>query len=189
MLFLLLNHKTIPTRGASAPQKPVRVHPKPGYALGEESRTGTGPRQQQDRPPTRSQPRTTPGSAANSPGRRNRGPATATAARTAGGPAHAGQRTDHHHGPPAPRHRQRRHDRQQDRERDTRPRSRPRQQDRPTARHSAHAAQDAHRTRHAPPYYYIHPSPTTARQGARQRPTLDSWTARRQDIESGYMQI
>lgn len=51
---MLLNHKTIPTRGASAPQKPVRVHPKPGYAVGEETRTGTGPLQRQDRPPPRS---------------------------------------------------------------------------------------------------------------------------------------
>ena len=36
---------------------------------------------------------------------RRTGPAPAPC--TAGGPAHAGQRTDHHHGPPAPRHRQR----------------------------------------------------------------------------------
>lgn len=111
MLFLLLNHKTIPTRGASAPQKPVRVHPKPGYALGEETRTETGPRPQQDRPPPRSRPRTTPGSAASSPGRRNRGPATVPAARQAGRPAQAGQltatTTASGPGPPAPKRRQR----------------------------------------------------------------------------------
>ena len=63
------------------------------YALGEESRTGTGPRQHEDRPPPRSRPATTPGSAASSPGRRSGGPATAPAPCTAGRPAQAGQLT------------------------------------------------------------------------------------------------
>jgi len=118
MLFLLLNHKTIPTPGASAPQKPVRVHLKPGYAVGGETRTDTGPRPHEDRPPPRSRPATTPGSAASSPGRRSGGPP---------------------HGPPQ------------------RPQSQDSGRPAPTPDAITHAAQDAHRTRHAPLYYYIHP--------------------------------
>ena len=173
MLFLLVSVVGGLTRGASAPQKPVRVQLKPGYALGEETRTEAGPRQQQDRPPPRSRPATTPGSTASSPVRqlrRSGGHTPAPAPCTADEPAQAGQQTDHH-GPPAPRHRQRP-------PRSTAaPRTRrhhPRRPGRPQA----------------PPraaYYYIHPSQPTARHSARQRTTLYSWTANKQDIESIYM--
>ena len=43
----------------------------------------------------------------------------------------------------------------------------------PTPDDSPHAAQDAHRTRHAPPYYYIPTSTATARQDAHHAPRLD----------------
>ena len=69
MLFSLVSVVGGLTPGASAPGKPPPGVQKPGYAVGEETRTETGPRQQQDRPPPRSRPATTPGSAASSPGR------------------------------------------------------------------------------------------------------------------------
>ena len=102
----------------------------------------------------------------------------------------------HHHGQRTRHTISARHDRQQHRAQppghDTGPGSRtaprpataPQSQDSgrpdPTPDDSTHAAQDAHRTRHAPPYYYIHPSAATARQDARQRHTLDIWTGNRQ---------
>ena len=177
MLFLLVSVVGGLTPGASAPGKPPPGVPKPGYAVGEESRMETGPRQHEDRPPPRSQPQTTPGSAASSPCKRSGGPATATAASPASGPSQAGQPTaTTTASEPGPR-----------------PATAPQSQDSgrpaPTPDDSVHAAQDAHRTRQRPPNYYINPSAATARQDARQRPTLDRWTGSGQDIESGYMQI
>lgn len=185
-------------------QTPLQPYRNPAMQLGK------NPERRQDPDRMRTASRhdhghaTTPGSAASSPGRRIEGPTTTPATRTAGGPAQAGQitaiTTASGPGPPAPRHRQRRHDRQRHRGPDARPRSRPRHQDRPTANHSPTAPgsehparrhhprrQDAHRTRHAPPYYYIHPSqlqtartPTRAhaghmdRQQARRDPRQDA---------------
>lgn len=163
MLFLLVSVVGGLTPGASAPGKPPPGRLKAGYALGEETRAETGPRQHEDHPPPRSQPGTTPGSAASSPGRRSGGPATAPAARPAGGPAQAGQPTASGPGPPAPR------PRHSPPRSTAAPRTQPRQQDRPTASHSP--TEPGQRT----PYYYT-PVTDDSPPGRRQRPTLDSWT-------------
>lgn len=61
------------TPGRVSARKAPEAIPKPGYAVGEETRTGTGPRQhagqQQDRRRHDPDPATTPGSTAGSPGR------------------------------------------------------------------------------------------------------------------------
>ena len=103
-----------------------------------------------------------PGGAEDTPQPRQQG--------TAGGPAHAGQRANHNNGSPAPMFR---HSppRSTASPRTRRPATiQPRHQDRPTARNSAHSATTADAIQ------LYTPSPTTARQDARQRPTLDTLT-------------
>ena len=75
LYFLLFLNSAVlsqATPGRDSARKAPAAHPKPGYAVGEETRTGTGPRphagQQQDRRRHDPDPATTPGSTAGSPG-------------------------------------------------------------------------------------------------------------------------
>ena len=118
-------------------RKAPEVHPKPGYALGEETRTGTGPRNNARQ--RRQQPRQA------DPPTLDSGPTTTASAAT----------IDSSTEDPTPDH-----DPGHDSRTAPRPATAPQSQDSgrpaPTPDDSAHTAQDAHRTRYAPPYYYIY---------------------------------
>lgn len=96
MIFFMISVVGGLTPGASAPGKPPPGHLQPGYAVGEDTRTGTGPRRHEDHPPPRSQPGTTPAAQA---GRAEDRPRTRQHAQQADPPRlDSGQTTtDHRH--------------------------------------------------------------------------------------------